>query len=100
MDRKEKAHREHIQALERYCADLRSAILNLPRGIVRERLFVLLMQAREQVQRGYFRLLPHVFASMAEVAKDTAACSIIHLLLNKVQDQLSLLPQDVETEKG
>jgi hypothetical protein len=77
---------------------MRRAILDLPRGIVRERLFVSLVKARKHLQEGHLHLLQTIFASMAKIASDPSVSPDIAVLFQKAQNRLSLLQRSVVLE--
>lgn len=84
-------HLVNPYSLEMACKTLRTAILRLPRGMMRERLFVSLLKALWHLHARHFVLMQRIFSSMRILAKDPLVTDEVRDSLREVSDQLAAL---------
>ena len=75
--------------VESVCEELRQAILRLPRGAVRERLFVSLLKAIGHLSARRFALVEKIVSNMQVLAEDPVVTDEVTAGLIAVRDQLT-----------
>lgn len=84
-------------SLEEICENLRHAILRLPRGVVRECLFVSLLKAIRHGSTQRFQLMQKVLLSMGQLANDPNVTDEVNQLIAAAHAQLRARVNPQET---
>lgn len=84
-------HLVNPYSLEMACQTLREAILRLPRGMMRERLFVSLLKALGHLHARHFVLMQRIFSSMRILVKDPIVTDEVRNSLREVSNQVAAL---------